>query len=64
MSGGPDRTEAFLMRLGTVGELLLLLVRGGRWWMLPLVTVLVLLGGALLFLQGMHYVAPFIYMVF
>jgi hypothetical protein len=64
MSAGLGRTEAFLMRLGTVGELLLLLVRGGRWWMLPLVAVLVLLGGALLFLQGMHYVAPFIYMVF
>lgn len=64
MSGGPGRTEAFLLRLGTVGELLLLLLRGGRWWMIPLVAVLLLLGGVLLFLQGIHYVAPFIYMVF
>lgn len=64
MSGELGRTEAFLMRLGTVGELLLLLARGGRWWMIPLVGVLVLLGGVLVFLQGLHYVAPFIYMVF
>ena len=60
----PGWLEAWLLRLGTVGELLALLVRGGRWWMLPLVLVLVLLAVALVTLQGMQYVAPFIYMVF
>ncbi len=60
----PGWLEAWLLRLGTVGELLALLVRGGRWWMLPLVLVLVSLAVALVMLQGMQYVAPFIYMVF
>jgi hypothetical protein len=60
----PGRLESMLLRLGTVGELCALLVRGGRWWMVPLVLVLVLAGVALLLLQSMQYVAPFIYMVF
>jgi len=60
----PGRLEAALLRLGTAGELLALFVRGGRWWLLPLVLVLLVAAGALIFLQGMHYVAPFIYMVF
>jgi Family of unknown function (DUF5989) len=59
----PGPFERALLRLGTAGELLALLWRGGRWWMLPL--VLVLLGAAvlLLFLQSAQYVAPFVYMV-
>jgi len=58
------RTEAFLLRMGTVGELLALFVRGGRWWMLPLVSVLLVLGLVLVFLQSIQYVAPFVYVVF
>ncbi|MFT4976251.1 MAG: hypothetical protein ACI8S6_002147 [Myxococcota bacterium] len=57
----PGRLEAMLLRLGTVGELMALLVRGGRWWMLPLVVVLVTLGIVLASLQAMEYFAPFIY---
>jgi hypothetical protein len=59
----PGRFERLLLRLGTAGELLALMWRGGRWWMVPL--VLVLLGAAvlLLFLQSVQYVAPFVYMV-
>lgn len=57
----PGRLEALLLRLGTVGELMALLVRGGRWWMLPLVIVLVLVGALLVSLQAMEYFAPFIY---
>ena len=60
----PGPLEAALLRLGTAGELLALFVRGGRWWLLPLVAILLLAAVALVFLQGMHYVAPFIYMVF
>lgn len=56
-----SRLESFLMRLGTIGELLALLVRGGRWWMLPLVLLLVALGILLVFLQAIEYFAPFIY---
>jgi hypothetical protein len=60
----PSKMETTLMRFGTAGALLAMLTRGGRWWMLPLVLVLLLVGVALLFLQSIHYVAPFIYMVF
>ncbi len=59
----PGRLETFLQGLGTVGELLALVVRGGRWWMLPLILVLVSLAGIMLVLQAVQYVAPFIYMV-
>ncbi len=60
----PTRLEGLLMRLGTIGELMLLLVRGGRWWMLPLVGVLAIVGLGLVGLQMLEYVAPFIYVVF
>lgn len=60
----PSRTEAFLLRLGTAGALLAMLARGGRWWMLPVVGVFLVVGIVLVFLQSIHYVAPFIYMVF
>jgi len=52
------------MRFGTVGELLMLVSAGGRWWMLPLVLALVVLGIGLVALQSVEYIAPFIYMVF
>ncbi len=60
----PGRFDGLLLRLGTAGALVSMLARGGRWWMVPLVVVLVALAGVLIFLQGIHYVAPFIYMVF
>ena len=58
------RTESFLLRMGTVGELFSMFLRGGRWWMLPMLLVFVLLGLILVLLQSVQYVAPFIYMVF
>ena len=60
----PTRMESLLLRLGTIGELLLLLARGGRWWMLPLVLVLSVMGLFLVGLQMLEYVAPFVYVVF
>ena len=60
----PSRMESFLMRMGTAGELLSMFVRGGRWWMLPLLLIFLLLGLILVLLQSVQYVAPFIYMVF
>ncbi|RME29166.1 MAG: hypothetical protein D6798_00720 [Deltaproteobacteria bacterium] len=60
---GPGRVETALLRLGTVGELMALFLRGGRWWMMPLVVVLVLVSAVLLFLQSIHYIAPFVYAV-
>ncbi len=60
----PSRVEAWLLRLGTAGALLTMLIRGGRWWMVPLAVLFLVVGVGLLFLQSIHYVAPFIYMVF
>ncbi len=64
MNDKPAPPSPWLLRFGTAGALLSMLATGSRWWMLPLVFFLLLLGGGLLFLQSIHYVAPFIYMVF
>jgi hypothetical protein len=60
----PSRTETWLLRFGTAGALLAMFARGGRWWMLPMLVMFLIVGVGLLFLQSIHYVAPFIYMVF
>lgn len=60
----PSRLDAVLARMGTAGALLSMLARGSRWWMLPLAIVVLIVGVGLLLLQSVHYVAPFIYMVF
>ncbi len=52
-----------LLRFGTIGELLALLWRGGRAWMVPLVIVLVLVGLALVFTRSAGVFAPFIYVM-
>ena len=58
------KLELFLMRLGILGELLLLFIKGDRWWMAPLVLLLCILGLALVLLQSFEFVAPFVYMAF
>jgi hypothetical protein len=60
----PGRLERTLLRFGTAGELMALLWKGGRWWMLPVVVILLGAAALLIFLQSIHYVAPFVYMVF
>ncbi len=60
----PTRVESMLLRLGTAGELLAMMLRGGRWWMLPATLVLLAFAAVLLVLQSIQYVAPFVYMVF
>lgn len=52
------------MRLGTVGELLALLRQTNRFWLTPMVVVLVALGVVLVGLQAVPVVAPFIYALF
>jgi hypothetical protein len=52
------------LRLGTLGQLLLLARRTTRWWLAPLLILLGVLGLALAGLYAMPYVAPFIYAVF
>lgn len=47
----------------TVGELLRLLRERKRWWLIPLVALMIAVG-AVLFLVSQSPVAPFIYTVF
>jgi hypothetical protein len=50
-------------RLGILKELFLFLREGKRWWLGPLILVVVLLGTVLVFAQGSA-LAPFIYALF
>jgi hypothetical protein len=50
-------------RLSIAGELLAYLWRRKLWWMIPMVTVLVLFGLLLVFTQGSA-LAPFVYTLF
>jgi hypothetical protein len=52
-----------LDRLGVVGEMLVFLWRRKLWWLIPMVTVLILFGLLLVFAQASA-VAPFIYTLF
>jgi hypothetical protein len=50
-------------RLGIAGELLSFFWRNKRWWALPMVVVLLLMG-VLLILAQSSVIAPFIYTLF
>ena len=50
-------------RFGIAGELLSFFARNKRWWMLPMIFVVVLLG-VLLILAQSSVIAPFIYTLF
>ena len=52
------------MKLSTVSELVRLLVRNGRWWLLPMLAVLLLTSTVLVLVQALQYVAPFVYTIF
>lgn len=51
-------------KLSTVGELFAALVEHGRWWLVPMVGVLMLAAVALAVLHVAQYVAPFVYTIF
>lgn len=55
--------EAIRSRLRVIGQIWAAFGRSGRWWMLPMVTLLLILGLVLAGLSAVHYVAPFIYAV-
>ena len=64
----PDRPSEFERAAkqpgsGFVGELWGFLKSNKKWWMLPIVTLLLLLGLLVLFTQGSP-LAPFIYTIF
>jgi len=50
-------------RASTVGELFSMLGEHRRWWVIPAVALLIVLGLVLVGLQAVPYVAPFIYTV-
>jgi hypothetical protein len=52
------------IRMGTIRQIFSMLGKTRRWWMAPMLVILVLLGLALSGLQAVQYVAPFIYAVF
>ena len=51
-------------RLVTVGALIAHFARSGRFFLLPLLIVLLLAGGLLVLTNGLSYVAPFVYTLF
>jgi uncharacterized protein DUF5989 len=52
-----------LSRLGTVRELWTFLVHRKKYWLLPIVLIMVLIGGLLVFAASSA-LAPFIYTIF
>jgi hypothetical protein len=52
------------MKLATISELTQLLLANGRWWLLPMVAVLLLTTTLLAVVQAIEYVAPFVYTIF
>ena len=55
--------RALLARFGIAGELIGFLWHAKLWWMIPMVFVLLLLGGLIIFAQSSA-IAPFIYTLF
>jgi hypothetical protein len=54
----------FTLAVGTVGELFRVVTKSGRWFLVPLIVVLVLAAVLLVVVQALEYVAPFVYTVF
>jgi hypothetical protein len=48
---------------GLIGELWAFMRERKKWWLLPVIAVLLIVGGLLIFAQGSA-LAPFIYTVF
>ena len=59
-----EKPSNMSIRMGTIRQIFKMLGRTRRWWMVPMLVILVLLGLALSGLQAVQYVAPFIYAVF
>lgn len=57
-------TTKLMGRLATVRELCSVLVEHGRWWLVPMVGVLMLSALVLGVLHAAQYVAPFVYSIF
>jgi len=55
--------KTLVSRFGILGELLTFLWRRKRWWLIPMVVILVILG-LLFIVVGSSGLAPFIYTLF
>ena len=55
--------RSLLLRLSIAGELFNFLWAARLWWMIPMVFMLLLLGGLMIFAQSSA-IAPFIYTLF
>ena len=60
----PRRARRRASRLRTVGQLFAALAGTGRWWLVPLVVVLLIVAIALVVVQVAQYAAPFVYTLF
>ena len=58
------RLRRLASRAVTVGRIVLHFTGRGRWFLLPLVIVLLLSGVLLALTSGLSYVAPFVYTIF
>ena len=52
-----------MSKLSIIGQLFSFLKENRKWWLFPIITILVLLGGLLILTQGSA-LAPFIYTLF
>ncbi len=55
--------QGFISRMGIVGELIEFLWKNKQWWLIPMVVVLVIFAGLLIFASASG-IAPFIYTIF
>ena len=55
--------ESLASRMGIVGELILFFWQNKWWWLTPMIFVLLLFGGLVIFAQSSA-IAPFIYTLF
>lgn len=58
-----QRWASWGLRLEVFRSLFRMLSRSRRWWLAPLLLILVIFGMALAGLQAVEYVSPFIYAV-
>lgn len=59
----PGRMQSLAMRLSLFRDIYRMVGRSKRWWLLPMLVVLVVFGLALAGLQAVEYLSPFIYAV-
>ena len=55
--------QGTVRRFGIAGELLSFFGRGKRWWLLPMIVVILLMGVVMILAQSSA-IAPFIYTLF